>query len=63
MAWIIYPPSNLNYFVQDDCPCYQSLNNQIIKDDIYTTKNKGKHRFSETGYCELFGKNDSLKKT
>src|SRR5664279_1877810 len=55
-----------------DCPCYQSLDNNITKDGIYTTKNdgavrqmfncgKGKHRFSETGYCDLFGKHGSFK--
>ena len=55
-----------------DCPCYQSLGNDITKDGVYTTKNdgvvrqmfkcgKGKHRFSETGYCDLFGKHGSFK--
>jgi IS1 family transposase len=55
-----------------DCPCYQSLDNHITKDGVYTTKNdgvvrqmfncgKGKHRFSETGYCDLFGKHGSFK--
>ena len=54
------------------CPCYQSLDNNITKDGVYTTKNddivrqmfycaKGKHRFSETGYCDLFGKHGSFK--
>ncbi len=55
-----------------NCPCYQSLDNIIAKDGVYTTKNdeiarqmfyctKGKHRFSETGYCDLFGKHGSFK--
>jgi IS1 family transposase/DNA-binding CsgD family transcriptional regulator len=55
-----------------NCPCYQSLDNNITKDGVYTTKNdeiarqmfyctKGKHRFSETGYCDLFGKHGSFK--
>jgi hypothetical protein len=54
------------------CPCYQSLDNNITKDGVYTTKNddivrqmfycaKGKHRFSETGYSDLFGKHGSFK--
>ena len=54
------------------CPCYQSLDNHITKDGTYTTKNDGvvrqmfncgggKHRFSETGYSELFGKHGSFK--
>jgi IS1 family transposase len=54
------------------CPCYQSLDNTITKDGVYTTKNdqiirqmlyckNGKHRFSETGYCDLFGKHGSFK--
>jgi len=55
-----------------DCPYYQFLDNNITKDGVYTTKNdgvvrqmfncgKGKHRFSETGYCDLFGKHGSFK--
>ena len=55
-----------------DCPCYQSLDNKITKDGVYTTKNdqivrqmffckNGKHRFSETGYSDLFGKHGSFK--
>jgi len=55
-----------------DCPCYQSLDNHITKDGVYTTKNdgvarqmfncgKGKHRFSETVFCDLFGKHGSFK--
>ena len=54
------------------CLCYQSLDNNITKDGVYKTKNdgiirqmfycgKGKHRFSETGYCDLFGKHGSFK--
>jgi len=53
-----------------NCPCYQSLDNNITKEAVYTTKNdgvvrqmsncgKGKHRFSETGYSNLFGKHGS----
>jgi IS1 family transposase/DNA-binding CsgD family transcriptional regulator len=48
------------------------MDNPITKDGGYTTKNdgafrqmfrcgKGKHRFSETGYCDLFGKHGSFK--
>jgi hypothetical protein len=48
------------------------LDNNITKDGVYTTKNdgvvrqmfncgKGKHRFSETGYCDLFGEHGSFK--
>jgi IS1 family transposase len=48
------------------------LDNNITKDGVYKTKNddivrqmfycaKGKHRFSETGYCDLFGKHGSFK--
>ena len=54
------------------CLCYQSLDNNITKDGVYKTKNdgiirqmfycgKGKHRFSETGYCDLFSKHGSFK--
>ena len=55
-----------------NCPCYQSLDNKITKDGVYQTKNdnivrqmfyctNGKHRFSETGYSDLFGKHGSFK--
>jgi IS1 family transposase len=55
-----------------NCPCYQSLDNHITKDGVYTTVNdkivrqmfycaNGKHRFSETGYCDLFGCHGSFK--
>jgi len=55
-----------------DCPYHKSLDNHITKDGGYTTKNdgvfrqmfwceKGKHRFSETGYCGLLGKHGSFK--
>ncbi|MFI3188332.1 MAG: hypothetical protein QX190_02055 [Methylococcales bacterium] len=48
------------------------MDNKITKDGVYTTKNdgvvrqmfycgKGEHRFSETGYCDLFGKQGSFK--
>ena len=54
------------------CHCYLSAENKITKDGIYTTKSdpeprqmfycqKGEHRFSETGYSELFGKHGSFK--
>jgi threonine dehydrogenase-like Zn-dependent dehydrogenase len=54
------------------CPCYQSLDNTITKDGVYTTINdkivrqmfycaNGKHRFSETGYSALFGCHGSFK--
>ena len=54
------------------CQWYQSADNKITKDGIYTTKSdsvprqmfychKGEHRFSETGYSELFGKHGSFK--
>jgi IS1 family transposase len=70
-------PTKLNTELKLFCPrrschCYQSLDNNITKDGVYTTKNdeitrqmfyctKGKHRFSETGYCDLFGKHGSFK--
>ena len=55
-----------------NCKHYQSANNKIIKDGVYKTKsdsvprqmfycNDGKHRFSETGYSDLFGKHGSFK--
>jgi hypothetical protein len=72
-----HAPTKLNiesklFCPRRDCPCYQSLDNNITKDGVYTTKNdgvvrqmfncgKGKHRFSETGYCDLFGKHGSFK--
>jgi len=54
------------------CKCYQSTENKIAKDGVYTTKSDseprqmlychgGKHRFSETGYSDLFGKHGSFK--
>jgi IS1 family transposase/transposase-like protein len=54
------------------CEYYQSLNNKIIKDGFYQTKNdpvprqmfickNGCHRFSETGYSEIFHKHGSFK--
>jgi len=54
------------------CKCYQSAVNTITKDGVYITKsdseprqmfycNGGKHRFSETGYSDLFGKHGSFK--
>ena len=54
------------------CNCYQSTENKITKDGTYTTKSDpeprqmlychgGKHRFSETGYSDLFGKHGSFK--
>ncbi len=54
------------------CACYQSYENKITKDGIYITKSDIKprlmffchgsgHRFSETGYSELFGKHGSFK--
>ena len=66
------PPHFKLFCPRRDCPCYQSLDNHITKDGTYTTQNdgvvrqmfncgKGKHRFSETGYCELFGKHGSFK--
>jgi IS1 family transposase len=70
-------PTKLNTELKLFCPrrrchCYQSLDNNINKDGVYTTKNdqivrqmlfctKGKHRFSETGYSDLFGKHGSFK--
>lgn len=69
--------TKLNTQLQLFCPrltCLynQSLDNTITKDGVYTTKNdsvarqmfycaKGKHRFSETGYCDLFCKHGSFK--
>lgn len=54
------------------CPFYRQENNKIIKDGKYCTKNDteprqmfycclGQHRFSETGYSDLFGKHGSFK--
>ena len=54
------------------CLCYQSLDNKITKDGTYTTKSDnvprqmfycdgGQHRFSETGYSQLFCKHGSFK--
>ncbi|WDN89707.1 hypothetical protein BuS5_02675 [Desulfosarcina sp. BuS5] len=54
------------------CKCYQSTENKITKDGVYITKsdfeprqmfycNGGKHRFSKTGYSDLFGKHGSFK--
>ncbi len=54
------------------CVCYQSYDNKITKDGVYTTKSdsvprqlfychEGGHRFSETGYSEYFGKHGSFK--
>jgi IS1 family transposase len=70
-------PSKLNiplnlFCPRPDCPYHKSTDNHITKDGGYTTKNdgvfrqmfycgKGKHRFSETGYCDLFGKHGSFK--
>jgi IS1 family transposase len=56
-----------------NCPFHQLLDNKITKDGIYRTKNDpiprqmlycwgGEHRFSETGYSDLFGKHGSFKK-
>ncbi len=69
--------SNLSTELQLFCPrrtclCYQSLDNKITKDGTYTTKNDnvarqmfycdgGQHRFSETGYSQLFCKHGSFK--
>jgi len=55
-----------------DCPHYQKTDNKITKDGVYTTKsdptprqmflcNGGNHRFSETRYSDLFGKQGSFK--
>jgi len=54
------------------CPYFQSVDNKITKDGTYLTKHdgfprqrfycaKGQHRFSETGYSELFCKHGSFK--
>ncbi len=54
------------------CPGYQSADNKITRDGVYTTKSdpeprqmfychKGEHRFSETGYSDLFGKHGSFR--
>ena len=72
-----HAPTKLNVELKLFCPrrgcsCYQSLDNRITKDGVYTTQNdsvvrqmfycgKGEHRFSETGYCDLFGKHGSFK--
>lgn len=55
-----------------DCKFYGSYDNKITKDGTYITKNdqvkrqmfycaRGKHRFSETCYSDLFGKHGSFK--
>ena len=77
MAVMNHAPTKLNVELKLFCPrrgcsCYQSLDNKITKDGVYTTKNGGvfrqmfycgtrEHRFSETGYCDLFGKHGSFK--
>jgi len=54
------------------CPYYQAADNPITKDGTYTTRTdatprqafyctKGKHRFSETAYADLFRKHGSFK--
>ena len=54
------------------CPLYGKPVNQINKDGVYNTKSDnhhrqmfychgGHHRFSETGFSELFGKHGSFK--
>ena len=65
--------TDLNLFCpKRSCPYYQSPDNKITKDGKYFTKSdpisrqmfvcgKGHHRFSETGYSELFGKQGSFK--
>lgn len=65
--------TELNFYCpRRNCPYYQKLDNKITKDGTYTTINDpvprqmfrccgGQHRFSETGYCELFGKHGSFK--
>ncbi len=69
--------SHLSTELQLFCPrrtslCYQSLDNKITKDGTYTTKSDniarqmfhcagGQHRFSETGYSQLFCKHGSFK--
>ena len=60
------------YCPRRDCPYYQLSDNKITKDGVYRTKNDqqlrqmfkcsgGRHRFSETGYSELFAKHGSFK--
>ena len=72
-----HAPTKLNvesklFCSRHNCHYHQSLDNKITKDGVYTTKNdgvvrqmfscgNGKHRFSETGYCDLFGKQGSFK--
>ncbi len=57
---------------REDCVCYQSCDCKITKDGIYKTKfdaaprlmffcHGSGHRFSETGFYELFGKHGSFK--
>ena len=57
---------------KQNCSYYLSLENEIIKDGTYSTKNDterrqillcklGGHRFSETAYSPLFGKHGSFK--
>lgn len=60
------------YCPRQSCPYHQKTDNKITKDGTYTTTNDpdprqmfrccgGQHRFSETGYSELFGKHGSFK--
>jgi IS1 family transposase len=60
------------YCPRRSCPYYQLPDNKITKDGVYRTKNDpqprqmfrcsgGHHRFSETGYSELFAKHGSFK--
>ena len=55
-----------------NCQYWQNLENKITKDGVYVTENdkqprqmfyccSGKHRFSETNYSGLFGKQGSFK--
>ena len=67
----INAPSAL-FCPRSSCKYYQSLENKISKDGTYTTKSDpeprqmfrchgGNHRYSETGYSDLFGKHGSFK--
>jgi hypothetical protein len=60
------------FCTRKSCKYYQSTENTITKDGVYTTKSDseprqmfychgGKHRFSETGHSDLFGKHGSFK--
>ena len=72
LIWQVLNAALALFCTRKSCKYYQSTENKIAKDGVYTTKsdseprqmfycNGGKHRFSETGYSDLFGKHGSFK--